>query len=127
MARRQSLADVAREHITLDLARQREDNGTPSIVLRRELDVQVRHRLKDGTAEGVAIRGRRMRRGASGVNSKVTYRIDWMVLEKMISLYESRSCSLYPPWWMSFICLRTVDCCTREGGKESYMLKWTKN
>ena len=23
-----------------------------------------------------------------------TYRIDWMVLEKMISLYESRSCSL---------------------------------
>lgn len=32
-----------------------------------------------------------------------------MVLENMISLYESRSCSLYPPWWMSFICLRTVD------------------
>ena len=37
------------------------------------------------------------------------YRMDWMVFEKMISLYESLSESLYPPWWMSFICFNTVD------------------
>ena len=35
--------------------------------------------------------------------------MDWMVFEKMISLYESLSESLYPPWWMSFICFNTVD------------------
>lgn len=27
----------------------------------------------------------------------------------MISLYESLSCSVYAPWCISFICLRTVD------------------
>lgn len=35
--------------------------------------------------------------------------IDWIVLEKMICLYNSRSKSLYPPLWMTFMCFSSVD------------------
>jgi len=34
--------------------------------------------------------------------------MDWMVLLQIISLYDSLSCSEYPPWWRIFICLRMV-------------------
>lgn len=36
-------------------------------------------------------------RSREGMASRMA-RMDWMVLENMISLYESRSESLYPPW-----------------------------
>eukprot|EP00732_Lithocolla_globosa_P004637 Lithocolla_globosa_v1_NODE_4378_length_1450_cov_119.556272.p2 type:complete len:116 gc:universal NODE_4378_length_1450_cov_119.556272:1004-1351(+) len=34
--------------------------------------------------------------------------MDWIVLLQMISRYDSRSDSLYPPWWRIFICFRMV-------------------
>ena len=44
--------NVAGEDVALDLARQRQDDGTPRVVLRGELDVQMGHSLEDGAGKG---------------------------------------------------------------------------
>ena len=36
-------------------------------------------------------------------------RMDWIVFERMVSLYEHNSCCVYSPSYASFICFKRVD------------------
>jgi hypothetical protein len=81
---------ITGQHFGLDLSGKCENRGLAGIILRGELKVEMRHGLHDRSAKpGFAI--------FQSARNGTAYRIDWMVFEKMISLYESRSCSLYPP------------------------------
>lgn len=54
-----ALGNVAGEGLTLELARESENGGTTGVILRRELDVEVGHGLKDSSARpSAAVLGR---------------------------------------------------------------------
>ena len=80
------LCDVAGEDVGFDSVGHGEDGGSAGVVLGLEGEVERGEGVEDGTAEVLG--------GEDASRDEGTHRMDWTVLLKMISLYESFSWSV---------------------------------